>query len=92
MVAMCLHSRYFHEDIPGGLCTLRGVAEIVGVSTPKIDELIEWAQTQMGMECVPFQSSLSNSHFVCTFFMVIVPEHVRLRITSSLSFIYLPSS
>uniref|UniRef100_A0A0G4FKE3 Opine dehydrogenase domain-containing protein n=1 Tax=Chromera velia CCMP2878 TaxID=1169474 RepID=A0A0G4FKE3_9ALVE len=42
--------RYFVEDIPGGLCTLKAVAEFVEVETPWIDRLIVWAQEKMGKE------------------------------------------
>jgi len=41
-------SRYLSEDVPFGLCVLRGIAEIAGVSTPTIDEVLNWAQLQLG--------------------------------------------
>ena len=40
---------YFTEDIPYGIVVLRGVAELVGVATPMLDEIILWAQEQMGV-------------------------------------------
>jgi len=43
-------SRYFTEDIPFGLAITRGIAELVGVRTPTIDMLIEWAQDKMGKQ------------------------------------------
>ena len=36
--------RYLVEDIPYGLAVMRGIAEIVEVSTPNIDRIISWAQ------------------------------------------------
>jgi hypothetical protein len=41
-------SRYLSEDVPFGLCVLRGIAEITGVTTPTIDEVLNWAQMQLG--------------------------------------------
>jgi hypothetical protein len=41
-------SRYLAEDVPFGLCVLRGIAEIAGVTTPWIDEVLNWAQMQLG--------------------------------------------
>ena len=37
-------NRYFTEDIPCGLCTYKGVAELFGVETPFMDKIIMWAQ------------------------------------------------
>jgi len=42
--------RYFSEDIPIGLVVTRGIAELVGVPTPNMDEVIVWCQEQMGKE------------------------------------------
>ena len=41
-------SRYFTEDIPCGLLANRGLAELLGVPTPHMDTVIEWAQMEMG--------------------------------------------
>ncbi len=43
-------NRYFTEDIPWGLCVYRGLAELAGVDTPAIDEILLWAQGHMGKE------------------------------------------
>eukprot|EP01134_Creolimax_fragrantissima_P004471 CFRG4471T1 len=43
-------NRYFTEDIPEGLCIYRGVAELAGVETPMIDEVLNWASKHMGKE------------------------------------------
>jgi len=36
--------RYLTEDVPYGLIVTRAFADIVGVRTPTIDEVISWAQ------------------------------------------------
>lgn len=43
-------NRYFTEDVPYGLCVWRGIAELIGVTTPTIDLLIRWCQHNMGKE------------------------------------------
>jgi hypothetical protein len=40
--------RYLAEDIPYGLLVTRGIAEICGVATPRMDAIIEWAQDKLG--------------------------------------------
>ncbi|MCP4272193.1 MAG: hypothetical protein GY781_09535 [Gammaproteobacteria bacterium] len=45
-------NRYFTEDIPLGLCIYKGVADLVDVATPLIDEIIYWAQGYMGKEYI----------------------------------------
>jgi len=45
-------NRYFTEDIPCGLCTYKGVAELLNVETPFMDHLIMWAQGYMGKEYI----------------------------------------
>jgi len=42
--------RYFSEDLPCGLLVTRGIAELVGVPTPEMDKVLEWAQEKMGKE------------------------------------------
>jgi len=44
--------RYFSEDIPMGLCVTKGIAELAGVPTPNMDDVIVWCQEQMGKEYV----------------------------------------
>mmetsp|Transcript_63921 Transcript_63921/g.187496 ORF Transcript_63921/g.187496 Transcript_63921/m.187496 type:complete len:893 (-) Transcript_63921:164-2842(-) len=59
----CLHSgktpprylpdfqhRYLAEDVPGGMCFYRGLAEILGVPTPTTDKVLTWAQSHLGLE------------------------------------------
>ena len=45
-------NRYFTEDIPFGLCVYKGIADIVDVPTPMMDEVLGWAQTHMGKEYI----------------------------------------
>ena len=40
--------RYLTEDVPYGLVITRGLAELAGVATPTIDEVIGWSQAMMG--------------------------------------------
>lgn len=39
--------RYLVEDIPNGLCVLKGIAMLVNVKTPCIDKIILWAQKHL---------------------------------------------
>jgi len=45
-----LKYRYLAEDVPTGLCFAKGLAEIIGVKTPSIDKVLEWAQGHIGLE------------------------------------------
>ena len=40
-------ARYLSEDVPFGLVVLRGIADLAGVTTPTIDEVIVWAQEHL---------------------------------------------
>lgn len=42
--------RYLTEDVPYGLVVIRGIAEILGVHTPNIDDLLKWCQQKMDKE------------------------------------------
>ena len=42
--------RYITEDVPYGIVVQRAIAEMVGVKTPVIDEIIRWAQKILGVE------------------------------------------
>jgi len=42
--------RYFSEDIPCGLIVTRGIAELAGVATPNMDDVIMWCQEKMEKE------------------------------------------
>jgi len=41
-------ARYLAEDVPYGLVVSRGIAGLVGVPTPALDEVITWAQSRLG--------------------------------------------
>merc|ERR1711976_403664 len=43
-------NRYFTEDIPEGLCMYKGIADLAGVKTPVIDEILGFFQPFMGKE------------------------------------------
>ncbi|HIC95238.1 TPA: hypothetical protein EYP12_01260 [Candidatus Bipolaricaulota bacterium] len=45
-----VRSRYLMEDIPYGLLVSRAIAELAGVSTPRIDEVIEETSGWMGVQ------------------------------------------
>lgn len=44
--------RYTTEDIPFGLVVMKGIAEIAGVDTPVMDEIIAWAQQKLNKEYI----------------------------------------
>ena len=39
--------RYMLEDIPLGLCVVKGYADLVNVDTPTMNTVLEWAQRWM---------------------------------------------
>jgi hypothetical protein len=43
-------ARYLSEDVPFALLATRGVAELAGVPTPTIDQVISWAQARLAKE------------------------------------------
>lgn len=45
-------ARIFTEDIPFGLCVLKGVAELLDIDVPFVTSAIEWHQKLMGKEFV----------------------------------------
>jgi len=44
--------RYLTEDIPLGLCVIKGIAQLAGVATPTVDKVVTWAQGHMGKEYI----------------------------------------
>lgn len=42
--------RFLMEDVPFGLVVVRSIAEIAGVPTPGIDEVLLWCQEKMGRQ------------------------------------------
>jgi hypothetical protein len=65
--------RYFTEDVPCGLVVTRGIAELAGVPTPNLDDVIIWCQEQMGKEYLvngelcgkDIASTRSPQHYGC---------------------------
>jgi hypothetical protein len=45
-------SRYLREDVPYGLVVTRGIAELAGLHTPIMDEVITWSQERLGLEFI----------------------------------------
>jgi hypothetical protein len=43
-------ARYLSEDVPFALLATKGIAELAGVPTPTIDEVITWSQDRLGKE------------------------------------------
>ena len=43
-------ARYLSEDVPFALLATRGIAELAGLPTPTMDEVITWAQERLGKE------------------------------------------
>eukprot|EP01069_Polyplicarium_translucidae_P007891 Polyplicarium_translucidae@DN3163_c0_g1_i1.p2 len=50
-------SRVFLEDIPSGLCVLKGIAQFLGVTVPSIDHVILWSQKVMRKEYLKVDDS-----------------------------------
>jgi opine dehydrogenase len=44
------NSYYYTEDIPYGLAVIKGIAEVVGVSTPMADRIIRWGEKILGKQ------------------------------------------
>lgn len=44
--------RYLTEDVPYGLLIIRQIADMVGIKTPLIDEIIVWTQEKLGTEYI----------------------------------------
>jgi opine dehydrogenase len=42
MVLLNTGSRFFTEDIPYGLCILKNYGDLLGVKTPKIEEVLRF--------------------------------------------------
>jgi hypothetical protein len=42
--------RFLADDVPNGLAVSKAIAQIVGVATPTMDEVISWAQEKLGQQ------------------------------------------
>ncbi|MBN1317007.1 MAG: NAD/NADP octopine/nopaline dehydrogenase family protein, partial [Anaerolineales bacterium] len=45
-----LKARYLSEDVPFGLVASRNIAQLAGVETPVMDEVIAWAGEKLGKD------------------------------------------
>ena len=54
-------ARYLTEDVPYGFLYNKGVAELCGVETPNMDEVIAWNQSKMGKEYIAKNGRLQLS-------------------------------
>merc|ERR1739845_204367 len=45
-------NRYFTEDFPEGVCMYKGIADLAGVETPVMDEIVGFFQKFMGKEYI----------------------------------------
>jgi len=52
--------RFFQEDVPFGLVILRDIADLVGVKTPFIDEILLWCQGLMGKQYLTPEGKLKG--------------------------------
>ena len=43
-------ARYLVEDVPYGLLVTRGIAELAGIETPVIDQVVDWSQDRMSRQ------------------------------------------
>lgn len=60
MSTLDFQSRYFTEDVPCGLVVTKGLADLVHVSTPALDQVIFWAQAHMGKEYLTLDGKLEG--------------------------------
>jgi len=44
------HARYLAEDVPYGLAVSRAIAQLAGVVTPTMDEVVAWASARLGKD------------------------------------------
>lgn len=55
------HARYLAEDVPYGLVPIAGLARILKVPTPVMDETIRWAQKRMGKAYMDANGELNGA-------------------------------
>jgi hypothetical protein len=58
-------ARYLSEDVPYNLMVTRGVAELAGVATPVIDQVLSWAQKRLEKEYL-IAGKLQGADLQCT--------------------------
>ena len=64
-VVPTLAHKFFETDLPFGLCTMKDIANMVGVAVPCIDKMILWNQKLIGKEyIVPSTGKLEGADIV----------------------------
>jgi len=53
--------RYLSEDVPTGLCFTKGVACLLGVKTPIMDEVVRWSQNKLGKEFLTADGNMEGA-------------------------------
>ncbi|TRX66232.1 NAD/NADP octopine/nopaline dehydrogenase family protein [Carboxylicivirga sp. M1479] len=56
-------SRYFTEDIPYGLSLIKSLAIIFNISTPIIDKVIYWTQSQLNLQLLTNNGELGDDAY-----------------------------
>lgn len=77
-------SRFYTQDIPDGVCVLKGLALMVGVETPTIDTILDWYRRMTGKEYF-----LSNGEFGKDIAETAVPQVHGLKTPDDLKRFYL---
>eukprot|EP01029_Cantina_marsupialis_P015073 TRINITY_DN33026_c7_g1_i1.p1 TRINITY_DN33026_c7_g1~~TRINITY_DN33026_c7_g1_i1.p1 ORF type:complete len:409 (-),score=96.28 TRINITY_DN33026_c7_g1_i1:261-1328(-) len=54
-------TRFLTEDLPFGLCLIKGCASILGIKTPFIDEVVSWGQGMIDKEYIVDETHLTGS-------------------------------
>lgn len=53
-------ARYLVEDVPFGLAVSRAIAQLAGVETPHMDQVIAWASSQLGKDWLGWDASAAR--------------------------------
>lgn len=53
-------ARYLSEDVPFALLATKGIAELAGIPTPTIDEVITWSQNRLNKEYLVGNKLIGN--------------------------------
>ncbi len=54
-------SRYLYEEVPEGLAVTKGIAELCGLQTPEIDELMKFASKATGLQFLAEDGRLAGA-------------------------------
>ncbi|EOD09983.1 hypothetical protein EMIHUDRAFT_465316 [Emiliania huxleyi CCMP1516] len=61
-VVPTLAHKFFETDLPFGLCTMKDIANMVGVAVPCIDKMILWNQKLIGKEYLTASGKIDGKH------------------------------